>query len=262
MRETTSRLSQASVKWITLLACLPLLLAGCYRPKPATVPLRTLAMSQGTADAHCLVVFLPGRGDEPEDFVRHGFPAALQRAGSRCAMLGVDSHLGYFEERSIVTRLQEDVIDPARARGQDVWLVGISLGGLGALAYTREHPDAVKGLVLLSPYLGEDDVIQAVQAAGGLAAWSPQGASGARDSRDLWMFLQRLGQPGSNLPPVWLGYGRSDRFAGPDGMLAAVLPAGRVVTLGGHHTWRTWRRLWEKVIADANPGIGLPPKSR
>jgi len=49
------------------LAVLTLVAAGCYRPRPATVPLRTLAFDPGTPEAHCLVVFLPGRGDVPED---------------------------------------------------------------------------------------------------------------------------------------------------------------------------------------------------
>jgi len=210
-------------------------------------------MTPGEASAHCLVVFLPGRGDEPEDFGRNRFPDVLRRAGSRCAMVGVDSHLGYFVEHSIVTRLHEDVIAPARTRGQDVWLVGISLGGLGALAYTREHPVAVKGLVLLSPYLGEDDVIREVQAAGGLAAWTPQGSPDETDFRSLWMFLKRVGAREPGLPPVWLGYGTREPFAVPDGLLAAVLPPDRVVTARGHHTWRTWRSLWEKVVNRRGP---------
>jgi pimeloyl-ACP methyl ester carboxylesterase len=221
-----------------------LLTAACYRPKPATVPLRTIAVAPGAADAHCLVVFLPGRGDGPEDYVHHGFPEALQRAGSRCAMTGVDSHLGYFVDKSIVTRLHDDIIAPARARGQDVWLVGISLGGLGSLLYTREHPQEVRGLVLLAPYLGEDDVIQDVARSGGLAKWSKSDT----DFQRLWLFLKGYEKPDSGLPPLWLGYGRSDRFAEPDGLLAAVLPADRVVTVAGHHTWRTWRKLWDEML--------------
>lgn len=238
------------------LALLAVLLAGsgCYRPKPATVPLRTIAIAPGEADAHCLVVFLPGRGDGPEDYVSNGFPEALRRAGSRCAMTGVDSHLGYFAEKTIVTRLQEDVIGPARARGQDVWLVGISLGGLGSLLYTRDHPGEVEGLVLLAPYLGEDDLIQDVVRAGGLAQWSKN----ETDFQRLWLFLKGFQRPDAGLPALWLGYGRSDRFAEPDGLLGAVLPAGHVFTAAGGHTWRTWRNLWDQILkAGAVPGT--PP---
>ena len=41
--------------------------SGCfYRPGPATVPMRTVEISPGSPGSHCLVVFLPGRGDTPE----------------------------------------------------------------------------------------------------------------------------------------------------------------------------------------------------
>jgi pimeloyl-ACP methyl ester carboxylesterase len=238
-----------------LILALPLLTAGCYRPKPATVPLRALQMAQGKPDASCLVVFLPGRGDGPEDYVEHGFPEALRRAGSPCAMVGVDSHLGYYAEKSIVTRLHDDVIAPARARGvREVWLVGISLGGLGGLLYTREHPGEVSGLILLAPYLGEDDLIQEVKDAGGLAAFapppSPQQQTGDKsDFRSLWLFLKGYEKLDPKLPPLYLGYGRSDRFAAPNGLLGAVLPPGHVRTADGGHTWRTWRKLWDGFLA-------------
>lgn len=238
--------------------------AGCYRAKPAIVPLRTVALEAGTPYAHCLVVFLPGRGDEPEDFARHGFPAALKKAGSQCAMVAVDSHLGYFAGHTITARLDEDVIAPARARGQDVWLVGISLGGLGSLLYTREHPDNVKGVVALSPYLGDDDVIREITQAGGLAAWSPRQPPGEAGFRRLWLFLKGYEKPSPALPPLWLGYGRSDRLRGPDGLLAKVLPADHVLSADGGHRWSTWTKLWDQFLAGGTvPGrriAGVTPR--
>lgn len=249
---------------VTVLAVLILTAAGCYRPKPATVPLRTLALEKGAPDSHCLVVFLPGRGDRPEDFVRHGFPEALKKAGSRCAMVGVDSHLGYFADRSIVQRLDEDVIAPARSQGQEVWLVGISLGGLGSLLYTSQHPEKVQGIVALSPYLGDDDVIHEVTAAGGLAAWQPSRPPGEADFRRLWLFLKGYAQPAPALPPLWLGYGRNDRLAGPDSLLAKVLPPDHVLTAEGGHRWSTWRKLWDQFLAgETVPGrriAGVTPR--
>jgi pimeloyl-ACP methyl ester carboxylesterase len=239
----------------TFLTALLLLTAACYRMKPATVPLRAITLERGAPDSRCLVVFLPGRGDIPEDYAKHGFPEALRRAGSRCAMVGVDSHLGYYVDRSIVTRLDEDVIAPARAHGvQDVWLVGISLGGLGSLLYTREHPGTVKGLILLSPYLGGETVIREVAQAGGLAAWSPQHQPPEGDFRGLWLFLKRYEKPDPSLPPLWLGYGRSERFAETEGLLAKILPPDHVVTAAGHHNWRTWGTLWKEIV-----GSGVAP---
>jgi pimeloyl-ACP methyl ester carboxylesterase len=227
--------------------------SGCYRPKPATVPLRTLALAgrpAGSPGTPCLVIFLPGRGDGPEEYLRNGFPEALRKAGSQCAMMGADAHLGYYNDRSIVQRLDEDVIGPAREHGiKEIWLVGISLGGLGSLLYTREHPGDVNGLVLLSPYLGEDDVVNEVKGAGGLAAWSPRQPPAEGDFRALWLFLKGFEKPDPALPPTWLGYGTKDRLREPDEMLAAVLLPSHVFTAEGGHKWSTWRKLWEQLLA-------------
>lgn len=236
----------------TVLSLLGLLAAGCFRPQPATVPLRTLPVSAGN-DSRCLVVFLPGRGDVPEDYVRNGFGEALRQAGSQCDMVGVDAHMGYYFEGSIVERLEQDVIGPARARGVErVWLVGISLGGLGSLLYAREHPEGIAGIVLLSPFLGTEDVTSEVAAAGGLRSWKPPQSPGERDFRGVWDWLQGYAPENggaANRPPLYLAYGARDRFAEVDAMLAEVLPKDRVFTLPGHHTWRTWRRLWAAVLA-------------
>lgn len=215
----------------SFLACLTVALAaaaaGCYRPGPATVPMRTLEISKGSPESHCLVVFLPGRGDTPEHFLRNRFPEELQRAGSRCAMVGADAHLGYYFQRTVIDRLREDVIEPARKRGfEEIWLVGISLGGLGSLLYTKERPGEIAGIVAIAPYLGEEGTeFQAF--------------------RD---WLQGYGRPGPDHPPLYLVYGKGDRFAKVNGELATRLPDDHVFRVRGGHTWAAWRRGWGVLL--------------
>lgn len=238
---------------------MPVLLStACYRPQPTTVPLRTLdapvaaPAASRTAD-RCLVVFLPGRGDLPEDFFRQGFDRELREAGSSCEVVAVDAHLGYYYERSIEDRLRQDVIAPARARGVDeIWLVGISLGGLGSVLYTKEHPREIEGIVMLAPYLGEEEVIDEIAAAGGLRAWEPRGPLERFDFRRIWQWLDRANP---RRPPIYLAYGERDRFSRAHALLADALPPDRVITLPGRHTWRTWSRLWSAVLdAGVVPG--------
>ncbi len=202
--------------------------SGClFRPGPATVPLRTLEIAQGSPGSRCLVVFLPGRGDTPEHFVRNGLPEELQRAGSRCALLGVDSHLGYYFEKTIIDRLREDVIAPARARGvEEIWLVGISLGGFGSLLYEKEHPGEIAGIVAIAPFLGDEGAEFTA-----FRAW-----------------LEANGPASPGRPPLFLVYGTGDRFAEVNGKLAARLPAGHVFQVRGGHTWAAWRRGWAAFL--------------
>jgi pimeloyl-ACP methyl ester carboxylesterase len=245
--------------------CLPV--TGClYRPQPATVPLRTLEVTPVAAggDDRCLVVFLPGRGDSPEDFVSNDFATALRQAGSSCEVVAVDAHLGYYMEGVIDTRLRDDVIAPALARGvEEIWLVGISLGGLGSLLYAGDHPDEVAGIVLLAPFLGWDEVVDEVADAGGLRAWTPKDPPSRLDLRRVWLWLKgydvetRPAGASGHRPPLYLAYGMGDRFAAKNAMVAEVLPEDHVFKLPGGHTWRTWRRLWSAVL-DAGVVPGQP----
>ena len=201
--------------------------SGCYRPGPATVPMRTLEIANGSPGTRCLVVFLPGRGDTPEHFGRNGFPEELQRAGSRCAMIGADAHLGYYFERTVVDRLREDVLEPARKRGfEEIWLAGISLGGLGSLLYTKEHPGEIAGIVAIAPFLGDENT----------------------EFREFQNWLAGYGRPAPDHPPLFLIYGTGDRFAEVNGELAARLPNDHVFRVRGGHTWAAWRRGWEEFL--------------
>ena len=86
----------------------------------------------------------------------------------------------------IVERIREDIIIPAKARGyRNIWMLGISMGGMGAIWYDRTHPGDVNGLILLSPYLGEKTIVETIEKAGGLSGaggqeWTRSGRNGSR----------------------------------------------------------------------------------
>lgn len=235
---------------LALLALTSALTSGCFRPPATTVPLRTIDMAGGPPESKCLVIFLQGRGDTPEHFVRNDFPTALRKAGSRCATMGVDAHMGYYMERSIGDRLREDVIAPAKAQGfEEIWLVGISIGGFGSLLYTKDHPGEIDGIVALSPFLGDKKLIGDIQAAGGVDNWHPEETPMMKDFIAFWQWLKGYRASDDDHPPLFLAYGRGDRFAEANDLLAEMLPADHVFHVKGGHTWRTWRRAWDAFLA-------------
>ena len=243
-----------SVRRLWALPSVAALFASCWWiPRPAVVPMRTIAHPGAGVAAGDLVVFLPGRGDRAEDFEERGFLAAARQAGLDADVLAVDAHLAYYYKRVITERLWEDVVLPSRARGYHrLFVVGISLGGLGAISLAQEHPDAVAGLFVLAPYLGEPDVTREIEASGGLARWS--GAPSERDFRGVWGFLRGYAA-GEPRPPLWLAYGESDRYAYGHRLLAAALPKDRVLVAPGGHDWKAWEALWEEFLAGgAFPG--------
>jgi len=226
-----------------------LALTGCsvfLRSTSVSIPTRATRTS-AAGPAATLVVFLPGRGGSMADFDREGIVAVLQEAGVRADTITVDAHLGYYFKRTVLERLQADVLQPARSRGyRRIVLVGVSLGGLGALLNERDHAGSVDALVLLGPYLGKDGrLFDRIAAAGGPAAWAAGRdplAGGVEEQ--IWTFL---GMRSAQLPPTWLLCGARDSLGPGHRLFATLLPAARVRTIDGAHDWPTWRALWRDL---------------
>lgn len=219
---------------------------ACLAP-PTESPIPSIRVAAEDQTNKTLVVMLPGRGDRAEVFTREGFENAGQELGFDTIM--VDAHFGYYMRRSLLPALHEDIVLPARERGyESIWLLGVSMGGLGSLLYTTEHPDQVDGLVLLAPFLGDDDVIEEVRNAGGLSGWNPE-ESGMKDYEvAVWSWLQD--NTSSESPtPILLGYGESDRLATAYPVLTGYLGASNVYPVEGNHDWETWKVLWKELSA-------------
>src|SRR5690242_15751541 len=122
-----------------------------------------------------MLALLAGSLSEPEDLVREGFPDAVREHGIDADFVMGETRAAWFADGSIVGRIQDAVVVPARNRGHTrLWLAGISLGGLAAVCYAARHEHDFEGLALISPYPATREVLRDVDAAGGLARWNPE----------------------------------------------------------------------------------------
>ena len=216
-----------------------------------SIPLRTIRdlapRTQGRD--RTLLVMLPGAGEVPEGFARHGFVQALRERELTVDAIMVDAHLDYYLERSITSRLTSDVILPALADCYaQIWLMGISLGGMGALMCARNQPAAIDGVILLAPYLANRGMIAEIVRGGGLDAWRPAPVAQQDDEQALLAWIKAFPCAEEAPPAIYLAYGTADRFAGASELLAQRLPAGRVVAVPGDHDWETWGRAWRCIL--------------
>lgn len=224
-------------------------LSGCLGMLPNPTPMTALRDELPGGGAKCLVVFLPGAGDSAADFERHGFVGALREKGLSVDIVSAQATLGYYVKGGVLERLSADVIGPARAKGyQQTWLMGVSMGGMGTLIYSRAHPDEVHGVLALAPYLGERELIEEIQAAGGLAAWN---GAGDGDERALWRWLQGVSSKQEHGPDLYVGWGTEDRLRVGDALLGAVLPKDHVITVPGGHKWTTWKKVLDRFLRDS-----------
>jgi len=229
-----------------------LALAGCgYLPREAVVPMPAIRVpASATQRADVLAVMLPGAYDRPRDFIRHGFVEALGAQRYAVDVVLADAHLRYIENGSMVTRLHDDIVQPARDAGYArIWLVGISLGGLASLALTMRHPELIAGVVAIAPYLGSPQTLQQVAAAGGAERYADQ----RHDPNDLeallWTWLGHT--DGAQRSALHLYTGSDDRFIAAHRLLAQLLPPDHVVEVPGGHDWPPWEQLWQRWLARA-----------
>lgn len=197
-----------------------------------------------------LLVMLPAAKARPEDLLEQGFVAAVRERGLPLDVAVVDAHADYYLEGGIGERLAVDVVSPLRAKGyRRIWLMGMSLGGMGCIAYAHRHAAEVEGVILLAPFLGARGLIAQILRAGGLARWQPGAPEPHDEELRLLLWLKHYRADNPRLPAIHLGFGRDDRYAPASKMLAQQLPAERVLSVPGRHDWQTWIRLWRDLLA-------------
>lgn len=225
-----------------------LLLCSCGPFRAQVVPMPTIDLGPERT-GRCLVVLLPGRFANPEEFRRAGFAEAVAARGLRIDLVAVDAHLGYYRGRSVVERLRTDIIGPARSAGyEQVWIAGTSLGGLGGLIYMKDHPGDLSGVLSIAPFLGDDKLIREIEQAGGAAEWTaPAPSEDEEVGLTLWRWLS-AGRPGSESVPLHLGWGNLDDFDRSNRLLANMLPPERSYTVDGGHDFTAWSLVWAAFL--------------
>ena len=232
-----------------LVSFIAISLAACGIAPRTDNPIPTIASSD-ERKSRTLIVMLPGRGDRVTSLVEAGF--LNQGVAPKFDIVAVDAHFGYYMKRSLIPRLHEDVIKPAQDAGyENIWLLGVSMGGLGAILYAAEHPGIVDGVVLLAPYLGDPELAAEVEASGGLSTWNADESQFKQHEVDVWRWLQAT-RTDVDPVPILMGYGLSDRFAEFYGPLQKDIDGISIYTEPGGHKWTTWSALWQTMQRDIN----------
>lgn len=237
---------------LVVLAC-----QACMFLRSTTVPMPAVLHPATSGTADTLVVLLPGFGDGPQDYYDNGVVTKIREVNPRADVIAVDAHFGYYKERSLIDRLHADVIGPLAGRYQRVWLVGISMGGFGAMIYTMAHREQVHGLILMAPYMGTRDVITEVDVAG-LDKWVPPDLATVDDEEtrkyyETWAWLQGYATHPETMPQLFLGHGSDDSLHTPNSFVGRYLPDGHYLVRPGAHKWTVWQPMF---VEFAGPALG------
>ena len=200
-------------------------------------------------EGRLLLVMLPGVGMTAEDFAVWGLVNEVRHGGTIVDMIAVQPDQTLYLDGSVAQMLEKAMLAPARAAGyQRIWLLGISLGGMGALAYAAAHDGGVEGLILLAPFIGTHATVTELTRAGGFADWESATSAATMPEQKILIWLKTY-LAGGSVPALWLGYASQDRFAAGHSLLAGALPQVRAVQVEGGHDWTAWRAAFHGIIA-------------
>ena len=171
-------------------------LAGCFTIGDSKVPIGTVSVSAPRPSAErTLVIVLPGLGDDAQDMKDHGLAEVIHESWPEADVLLTSATFAYYRDGRLVPRLYEEIVEPALRGGtRRIWLAGASLGGMGALLYEREHPGELTGIVLFAPFLGNNELLNEIRAAGGPRKWDPgplpDEMNGDNYQRQVWRMVK------------------------------------------------------------------------
>ena len=195
-----------------------------------------------------LLVLLPGLRDRPQDFIDRAFADPVP-PGWR--VVAADAHLGYYRNRSLPTRLDADVIG-LQSIQDPLIIAGISLGGMGSVLHYCETRDRrIQSLILLSPFLGDQEIIEHVSSYQRPAQWRADPEIGREFEHRLWRCLIDTPWNSDSAPELWLGFGYDDDLRPGHEIVAGLLDSEHVLAVEGGHDWPTWQRLWTELAPKA-----------
>jgi pimeloyl-ACP methyl ester carboxylesterase len=233
---------------LMILLAAALATSGCHQARSTVTPVPFKYYQSGSSPSRTLLVLLPGIHDPVDRFDEHGFIGTVQQSEQPCDLVSVDAHYGYYEAGTIVERLHNDVIIPARQAGYtDIRIAGVSMGGLGALLYAKYYGTEVNALILLGPWLGSDELIDSITAAGSVENWQPSATVAEQPLQDIWLQRKQHASTTTDFPRFYLGYGATDKFRQAQALFAGTLPDDHIFTNAGGHNWTSWKQLWKQM---------------
>jgi pimeloyl-ACP methyl ester carboxylesterase len=239
-----------------LLLLLPVALAGCLNlgDRRAQLPQKLIA-GTGDADVPTLVIVLPGRRDNVEVMQSFAVADAIHAGWPEVDVQLTSATLAYYLDGGLATRVREQLIEPARARGyRRLILMGASMGGMGALIVDEANPGAFDHVILLAPYLGNQSLMKEIVDAGGIAQWTPGPKPVAVDrsnfQRELWRHVKQFVDDPVLRSRVWLAYGEEDKLAETVPVIAPALESAQIRPRAGGHKWVVWNAAAREIFAE------------
>ena len=123
----------------------------------------------------------------------------------------------------------------------------------GSLWIKNEYPDRIAAVVLIAPYLGPEEVVDAVARSESIGHWEADLAGEPTKDEFPWIWIRELEESEGGLArSVTIAFGEKDRFRPGAVIVAERLPPHRVFRNPGGHDWKTWLELWRAMLGSTS----------
>lgn len=237
-----------SVLKILSVCFITLLISSCSLFVNVNEPLNLLWDKTGNKTEN-LIIFIPGLYDSQNKFKNELFFKTARDEAVDADLVAVNINVVHLADKMVGERIKKDVLNYVKNDGyKNIWVVGVSIGGLSSLVYLKNHGENICGVVVLAPYLGDDVLAEEMKQVGGLKNWVPDMGK-LKDSIDvevdtLWLWLAKK----NNFSNIYLGYGKQDDITIGSLTLESLLDKKNVVAIDGEHDWETGRKIWETQL--------------
>ncbi len=239
---------------ILLISLFVFIISSCSLNSDVNEPVDLLWDKLGEK-SNSLIIFLPGLYDTAEVFKKKQFFTIARESGIKADLVAASIHVDHLLQGKLIERMNKDIFQNAIKYGyRNIWLVGLSLGGLNSLLFYSKHPENICGVVVLAPYLASNSMAKEILAAGGIKKWQPGSGSQKEmgeveilEQYKLWQWLKDQ-QIKNKIGQVFLGYGKQDTYAAAGNILASLLPIKNVTVIEGRHNLKTAKKLWRQQL--------------
>ena len=143
-----------------------------------------------------VIIFLPGLLDTAKTFKDEQFFSAARKVGVKADMVAASINIRHLIEKVMVERIEKDIFRHLKNEGyKNIWLVGMSLGGLNTLLFYQKYAKDICGVVAVAPYIADEGLTKELQQAGSLNKWLPKSAKNKKVVKQklqlLWEWLQQ-----------------------------------------------------------------------
>ncbi len=223
--------------------------SGCVYLTPAKEPMGTTWLERAAGNEK-LLLLMPGLGDDLDSFIDNRVAQRFVAACSGYDVLYVDAYLAYYRNHSLPVRLENDVFSQISDYKKKV-ILGVSMGGFGAVLSARDFNDQVDGLVLVAPFLGDEEVLKRIAAAGGVRRWQMQDSS--EQYERLWSWIKANANSPLLSEHTFLLTGDQDAMYESHQLLRPLLRNGYFRVVHGGHKWKVWNRALDQWLANGCP---------